>query len=129
MVKGRARATGSRNPQMPIYEYKCNKCGVVEVMQRITEAPLRKCPNCKSKVERMVSRSSFVLKGSGWYATDYANKGKDNAPASEDGASSSNGAAKGESQGESKAESKSDAKASTESKPSSEKTPPAKSAD
>src|SRR5215831_15306329 len=110
---------------MPIYEYKCHKCGVVEVMQRITEAPLRKCPNCKSKVERMVSRSSFVLKGSGWYATDYANKGKDHAPASEDGASSSNGADKGES----KAESKSDAKASTESKPSSEKTPPAKSAD
>ena len=115
---------------MPIYEYKCNKCGVVEVMQRITEAPLKKCPNCKSKVERMVSRSSFVLKGTGWYATDYANKSKDRAPASEDGASSANGAAKGESQSESKAEAKSDAKASTESKPSSaEKTPPAKSAD
>ena len=115
---------------MPIYEYKCNKCGVVEVMQRITEAPLRKCPNCKSKVERMVSRSSFVLKGTGWYATDYANKGKDRAPASEDGVSSSNGNAKGESQSESKTESKSEAKASTESKPSSsEKTTSAKPAD
>lgn len=115
---------------MPIYEYKCNKCGVVEVMQRITEAPLKKCPNCKSKVERMVSRSSFVLKGTGWYATDYANKSKESAPGSEDGASSSNGAAKGESQSESKAEAKSDAKPSTESKPSSaEKAPPAKSAD
>jgi putative FmdB family regulatory protein len=118
---------------MPIYEYKCNKCGVVEVMQRITEAPLRKCPNCKSKVERMVSRSSFVLKGSGWYATDYANKGKDHTPASEDGVSSSNGGSKGESgesQGASKTEAKSEAKASTESKPSSsEKTTPAKSAD
>jgi putative FmdB family regulatory protein len=114
---------------MPIYEYKCNKCGVVEVMQRITEAPLRKCPNCKSKVERMVSRSSFVLKGSGWYATDYANKGKDHAPASEDGASSSNGNPKGESQGgESKTESKSETKASTESKPS-DKATSAKSAD
>ena len=115
---------------MPIYEYKCNKCGVVEVMQRITEAPLKKCPNCKSKVERMMSRSSFVLKGTGWYATDYANKGKDQTPASEDGASSSNGNAKGESQSESKTESKSEAKASTESKPpSSEKTPSAKSGD
>ena len=115
---------------MPIYEYKCNKCGVVEVMQRITEAPLRKCPNCKSKVERMVSRSSFVLKGTGWYATDYANKGKDHAPASEDGVSSSNGNAKGESQSESKTESKSEVKASTESKPSSsEKPTSAKSAD
>ena len=115
---------------MPIYEYKCNKCGVVEVMQRITEAPLKKCPNCKSKVERMMSRSSFVLKGTGWYATDYANKGKDHTPASEDGASSSNGNAKGESQREAKTESKSEAKASTESKPSSsEKTTSAKSAD
>jgi putative FmdB family regulatory protein len=117
---------------MPIYEYKCNKCGVVEAMQRITEAPLRKCPNCKSKVERIMSRSSFVLKGTGWYATDYANKGKgkDHAPASEDGAPSSNGSTKGESQSESKTESKSEAKASTESKPStSEKTTSAKSAD
>jgi putative FmdB family regulatory protein len=115
---------------MPIYEYKCNKCGVVEVMQRITEAPLKKCPNCKSKVERMVSRSSFVLKGTGWYATDYANKGKDKAPASEDGASTSNGSPQSESKSESKTEAKSEAKTSTESKPSSsEKTTPAKSAD
>jgi predicted nucleic acid-binding Zn ribbon protein len=99
-------------------------------MQRITEAPLKKCPNCKSKVERMMSRSSFVLKGTGWYATDYANKGKDHTPASEDGVSSSNGNAKGESQREAKTESKSEAKASTESKPSSsEKTTSAKSAD
>src|ERR1700732_1807322 len=59
---------------MPIYEYKCPKCGVVEVMQGIKEASLKKCPNCKAKVERMISSSSFVLKGSGWYATDYAKK-------------------------------------------------------
>ncbi len=59
---------------MPIYEYKCAKCGVVEVMQGIKEAPLKKCPNCKGKVERMISSTSFVLKGSGWYATDYAKK-------------------------------------------------------
>jgi putative FmdB family regulatory protein len=59
---------------MPIYEYKCPKCGVVEVMQGIKEKPLKKCPTCKSKVERMISSSSFVLKGSGWYATDYAKK-------------------------------------------------------
>lgn len=60
---------------MPIYEYKCGKCGVVEVMQRITESPLKKCPNCKRRVERMISPTSFVLKGTGWYATDYAKKG------------------------------------------------------
>src|ERR1700680_4537637 len=57
---------------MPIYEYKCPKGGEFEVTQRITENGLKKCPTCKSKVERMLSRTSFVLKGSGWYATDYA---------------------------------------------------------
>ena len=60
---------------MPIYEYKCDKCGVFEVTQRITEDPLRRCPTCKSKVERILSASSFILKGSGWYATDYGRKG------------------------------------------------------
>ncbi|HTR60268.1 MAG TPA: zinc ribbon domain-containing protein [Candidatus Binataceae bacterium] len=101
---------------MPIYEYKCPKCGVVEVTQRITEAPLKKCPNCKSKVERMISRSSFVLKGTGWYATDYANKGKNNASESSEKASSSNG-----SSSETKSESKSESKPSAESKPASSK--------
>ena len=111
---------------MPIYEYKCNKCGVVEVMQRITEAPLKKCPNCKSKVERMMSRSSFVLKGTGWYATDYANKGKNNAPASEN---TSNGGTS-ETKSESKSEAKSESKPAAETKStSSEKTSSAKSAD
>jgi putative FmdB family regulatory protein len=73
---------------MPIYEYKCAKCGVVEVMQGIKEAPLKKCPNCKSKVERMISSSSFVLKGSGWYATDYAKK----SPSPAESSGSTNGA-------------------------------------
>ena len=59
---------------MPIYEYKCNKCGVFEVMQKISEAPLKKCPTCKGKAERQISNTSFVLKGSGWYVTDYARK-------------------------------------------------------
>src|ERR1700737_4918001 len=60
---------------MPIYEYQCPKCGVFEVTRRITEAPLKRCPTCKAKVERILSRTSFVLKGSGWYATDYARSG------------------------------------------------------
>jgi putative FmdB family regulatory protein len=59
---------------MPIYEYKCPKCGEFEVSQRITEDALKKCPTCKSKVERLLSRTSFILKGTGWYATDYASK-------------------------------------------------------
>jgi putative FmdB family regulatory protein len=120
---------------MPIYEYQCPKCGVIEVTQRIVEAPLKKCPNCKSKVERMISRSSFVLKGTGWYATDYANKGKNNASDSAE-TSSSNGTSKSDTKTESKTESKkTESKPSTESKSSdsksspSDKAPTAKSAD
>src|ERR1019366_6225012 len=62
---------------MPIYEYKCPKCGEFEVTQRITENALKKCPTCKSKVERMLSRTSFILKGTGWYVTDYAKSNGD----------------------------------------------------
>jgi putative FmdB family regulatory protein len=60
---------------MPIYEYECPKCGQFEVTQRITEDALKKCPTCKSKVRKLISNTSFQLKGSGWYATDYAKKG------------------------------------------------------
>jgi len=74
---------------MPIYEYKCPKCGEFEVTQRITENALKKCPTCKSKVERMLSRTSFILKGSGWYATDYAKPNGDAAKAESTAADSS----------------------------------------
>jgi putative FmdB family regulatory protein len=57
---------------MPIYEYRCSNCGIFETMQRITEPALKRCPTCKGKVERIISNTSFVLKGTGWYATDYA---------------------------------------------------------
>jgi putative FmdB family regulatory protein len=78
---------------MPIYEYKCDKCGVFEVTQRITERPLKKCPTCKSKVERIISSTSFVLKGSGWYATDYARTANSKADGKSDsGGDSSAGA-------------------------------------
>ena len=59
---------------MPIYEYACPKCGEFEVTQRITDKALPKCPTCKSKVRKLISSTSFQLKGSGWYATDYAKK-------------------------------------------------------
>lgn len=79
---------------MPIYEYKCGKCGVFELIQRITEDSIKRCPKCKSKVERIVSRTSFVLKGTGWYATDYARKpasSTDSTSASTDKGASTNG--------------------------------------
>lgn len=61
---------------MPIYEYKCAECGVFEATQRITEDPLGKCPTCQRKVRKLISNTSFQLKGSGWYVTDYG-RGKD----------------------------------------------------
>lgn len=56
---------------MPIYEYRCKKCGEFEVTQRITDKPLAKCPTCRAKVTKLISSTSFQLKGSGWYITDY----------------------------------------------------------
>jgi putative FmdB family regulatory protein len=60
---------------MPIYEYRCAKCGEFEVTQRITEDPLQHCPTCRRKVQKLISNTSFQLKGTGWYITDYARKG------------------------------------------------------
>lgn len=59
---------------MPIYEYQCKSCGKhFEVMQKISDKPLKGCIYCSSKnVEKLMSQSSFALKGSGWHKTDYA---------------------------------------------------------
>jgi len=59
---------------VPIYEYQCEHCGVFEEMQRITDPALSKCPKCRRKVRRLISSTSFQLKGTGWYVTDYARK-------------------------------------------------------
>jgi putative FmdB family regulatory protein len=58
---------------MPTYEYGCEACGKKwETEQRITEAPLKKCPKCgKLKAKRLISGGSFMLKGGGWYADGY----------------------------------------------------------
>ena len=58
---------------MPIYEYECTKCGrEFEVIQGFSDRPVRKCEKCGGRVHKLVSQSSFHLKGSGWYVTDYA---------------------------------------------------------
>jgi putative FmdB family regulatory protein len=61
---------------MPIYEYRCTSCqDDFEVTQKISDAPLEECPKCQGRLEKMISQSSFVLKGTGWYMTDYGRKG------------------------------------------------------
>ena len=63
---------------MPIYEYKCASCGkVFEALQKFTDEHLTECKFCQGPVERLISNSSFQLKGSGWYLTDYARKSSD----------------------------------------------------
>lgn len=60
---------------MPIYEYECKKCNAhVEVMQKMTDKPLAKCVKCGGRLEKQWSSTSFQLKGTGWYVTDYAAK-------------------------------------------------------
>lgn len=63
---------------MPIYEYACDKCGhEFEREQRMSDPPIKTCPKCKGrKVTKLISRSSFVLKGGGWYADGYADAKK-----------------------------------------------------
>jgi putative FmdB family regulatory protein len=86
---------------MPIYEYLCAKCGEFETSQRITDEPLKRCPTCRSKVKKLISNTSFQLKGSGWYITDY---GRKDAGAGKDGGASKDGD-KGKSDSSTKSES------------------------
>ena len=77
---------------MPLYEYDCPVCGRIEVIQKFSDDPLTTCPLCKkngveSPISKVVSLSSFNLKGSGWYATDYHGKNSCNSgehPCNED---------------------------------------------
>jgi putative FmdB family regulatory protein len=68
---------------MPIYEYHCDKCGDFETMQKMSDKPLTTCPTCRRKVTKLISSTTFHLKGSGWYITDYARKGEGGAAKSD----------------------------------------------
>jgi putative FmdB family regulatory protein len=86
---------------MPIYEYRCEACEkITEAMQKFSDAPLTDCENCAGKgtLSKLISRSSFALKGSGWYTTDYKRAGKptgDSTTPAAAGSSAPNSAASG----------------------------------
>lgn len=62
---------------MPIYEYECSDCGItMEAVQKISDDPLSECEKCGGKLKKLISQSSFHLKGGGWYADTYG-KGSD----------------------------------------------------
>jgi putative FmdB family regulatory protein len=62
---------------MPIYEYECSQCGgITEAWQKFSDPPLTTCERCQGTLRRLISQSSFHLKGSGWYVTDYKKPGQ-----------------------------------------------------
>ncbi|HXV76951.1 MAG TPA: zinc ribbon domain-containing protein [Candidatus Polarisedimenticolaceae bacterium] len=93
---------------MPIYEYRCIKCGHhIEIIQKLSDRPLRKCPECGGRLEKLVSRAAFLLKGGGWYAEGYS-KSADQKAEAEPAASPAKAETKGAaSPDESKSKSKS----------------------
>lgn len=106
---------------MPLYEYRCSKCGsVFEVIQKFSDTPLTTHENCGGAVERLLSAPGLQFKGSGWYVTDYARSSS----------TRSNGETKAESKSDSKPETKSDSKpATTDPKSESKPAAPSKNTD
>src|SRR5574339_46692 len=75
---------------MPTYEYECPKCPrVFEVRQRITEPAIETCDRCGGPIHRLLSPAPFILKGGGWYVTDYPSKARKKATSSESGSKES----------------------------------------
>ncbi len=94
---------------MPIYEYACEKCeSEFELEQRITDGPIKSCPRCKSRrIKRLISRTSFVLKGGGWYSDLYSSSGaKDEKTGKSDSGDGKAASSSADSKSESKSESK-----------------------
>lgn len=66
---------------MPVYEYECKSCeNIFEIQQKISDGPLKECPDCGNEVKKLVSRSSFHLKGQGWYSDGYSGNSNKSAP-------------------------------------------------
>ena len=106
---------------MPFYEYECSNCKFyVEALQKISDAPLKKCPSCgKQTMKKLVSAPVFRLKGAGWYETDFKSdeEKKRNLASSEEAPESKADDKKEESKPEAKAETKAEAKPAAAKKP------------
>ena len=108
---------------MPVYEYECKKCGVFEVEQSIKDNALKTCPTCKGKkLQRLISRTLFTLKGGGWYSQGYGS-GK---PASSEGGSKPSGESPAKSEGSAKSENTSKSESPAKSESSAKAESPAK---
>jgi putative FmdB family regulatory protein len=111
---------------LPLYEYKCEKCGHrFEKIEKYSASEIKKCPKCGANAPRQLSAAGIQFKGSGWYVTDYAGKGSSSSASEGDGASSkSEKSEKSEKPGKSEnksGETKSSEKSSSEKQPASKK--------
>jgi putative FmdB family regulatory protein len=110
---------------MPIYEYRCGSCShELEALQKISDSPLRKCPECgKLTLRRLISAPVFRLKGGGWYETDFKGDGdkKRNLVESESSSSDSSESSKSADSTKSDAPAKTESAAKETKKPAPEK--------
>jgi len=105
---------------MPLYDYKCGKCGkVFEVRQSFSDPLLTTHEDCGGPLERLISTPALQFKGSGWYITDYARAGNANTAGKSESKSDSKSESKNDTKGGSKSETKSDSKSDTSSSSSS----------
>ena len=103
---------------MPTYEYECLKCPrVFEVRQRITEPALETCDRCGGPIHRLLSATPFILKGGGWYVTDYPSEARKKGTSSDSGSDSKDSTAKESTSKESTSKASSKDGGSAESKP------------
>jgi putative FmdB family regulatory protein len=109
---------------MPIYEYECKSCSTVqEVLQKISDPAPAECPSChKGPLVKLLSRTGFILKGNGWYVTDFRDGGKKAASGASEGssgASSGSSSSSASSSESASSSSSSDSSSTTSSTPSS----------
>ena len=91
---------------MPIYGYRCSNCGhQLEILQKVSDEPLKVCPQCQGKLTKLFYPAGVIFKGSGFYSTDYKGSGKSPSSNGSDSASESSSDGKSESKPESKSES------------------------
>ena len=106
---------------MPLYEYECAKDGRFELIRRFSDPPLKKCPTCGGKIEKVIAAPAFQFKGTGWYVTDYAKKSGSGGESKDN--KSETKSEKSESKSETKPESKSTDSKAKESSTSKDSTP------
>jgi putative FmdB family regulatory protein len=105
---------------VPTYEYQCNACSrIFEIRQRISEPALTRCETCGGVVKRLLSAAPFILKGEGWYVTDYPSESRKKARESEKSAGDKSGKSAGDKSEKSAGDKKDSAPAEKSSSPSS----------